>query len=403
MKKALSLLTIVAMAALGVVATPDEGAAVPSFARQTGNPCFACHFQHIPKLNSFGRAFKLGGYTDASVDLIEDDNLSIPAVMPVSVVVKLRYQVADQREDSQPDKRGKERGEFQIPDEAAIWIGGRIAENWGYAVEWPGGWASGKVVYSAPVGGGNAGVSIYSTDALGPFFGMELFNTGVLRSIRMLEHRREYSPAQNIGIGTGAAQGISLFFGNEMMFASVGLWGPAFEHVDTGLDLSTLYRLAITPTIGDDWDTMIGIFGTAGKTKCVDCAEIGPNAAGTEQEFKTESFGVDVQAQGELSNGMTLEAQAMYTNVSADDVIYDKSDAFGIAFDLGVNRVWNLIAAYQSDTRKGGPSDLTTNATTLGVVANMAQNLRLGIDHTFFADDGRVYDNLTTLMLMGGF
>jgi len=38
--------------------------AVPSFARQTGQSCSACHTQSFgPNLTPFGREFKLGGYT----------------------------------------------------------------------------------------------------------------------------------------------------------------------------------------------------------------------------------------------------------------------------------------------------------------------------------------------------
>ena len=39
-----------------------EAHALPSFARQTGQPCSACHTA-LPELTPFGRAFKLGGYT----------------------------------------------------------------------------------------------------------------------------------------------------------------------------------------------------------------------------------------------------------------------------------------------------------------------------------------------------
>jgi hypothetical protein len=39
-----------------------EAQALPSFARQTGQPCSACHTA-LPELTPFGRAFKLGGYT----------------------------------------------------------------------------------------------------------------------------------------------------------------------------------------------------------------------------------------------------------------------------------------------------------------------------------------------------
>ena len=36
---------------------------MPAFARQTGMACNACHFQHFPALNQFGRTFKQGGFT----------------------------------------------------------------------------------------------------------------------------------------------------------------------------------------------------------------------------------------------------------------------------------------------------------------------------------------------------
>src|SRR5215472_9313114 len=53
------------VAALGALATltqADPARAVPSFARQTGQPCGACHTD-FPQLTPFGRSFKLRGYT----------------------------------------------------------------------------------------------------------------------------------------------------------------------------------------------------------------------------------------------------------------------------------------------------------------------------------------------------
>ena len=38
--------------------------ALPSFSRQTGESCSECHTQSFgPNLTTFGREFKLGGYT----------------------------------------------------------------------------------------------------------------------------------------------------------------------------------------------------------------------------------------------------------------------------------------------------------------------------------------------------
>jgi len=43
-------------------AAVEPASALPSFARQTGQPCAACHTA-FPQLTPFGRRFKLGGYT----------------------------------------------------------------------------------------------------------------------------------------------------------------------------------------------------------------------------------------------------------------------------------------------------------------------------------------------------
>src|ERR1700745_3810662 len=45
---------------IGVILVPDA-VAVPSYARQTGLACNACHY-NPPELNAAGRAFKLMGY-----------------------------------------------------------------------------------------------------------------------------------------------------------------------------------------------------------------------------------------------------------------------------------------------------------------------------------------------------
>jgi hypothetical protein len=50
-----------ALAAAGVMLKPESASAVPSFARQTGQVCAACHTMW-PQLTPYGRRFKLGGY-----------------------------------------------------------------------------------------------------------------------------------------------------------------------------------------------------------------------------------------------------------------------------------------------------------------------------------------------------
>ena len=52
------------LAALGATFSP-VAQAVPSYARQTGSECAACHIGAFgPQLTPFGQQFKIGGYTD---------------------------------------------------------------------------------------------------------------------------------------------------------------------------------------------------------------------------------------------------------------------------------------------------------------------------------------------------
>src|ERR1700693_3598798 len=64
--------------ALGYVALPSAPAAfpapsvgpaeaLPSYARQTGQPCATCHTA-FPELTPYGRRFKIGGYTAGGGD-----------------------------------------------------------------------------------------------------------------------------------------------------------------------------------------------------------------------------------------------------------------------------------------------------------------------------------------------
>ncbi len=201
----------------GVFTIQKEASAVPAFARQTSMPCTACHFQHFPALNTFGRAFRAGGYTmTGGQGLIEGDDLSMPATLNASVIAKLRYVKTNGNSD-----QGTDRGEIQWPDEAALLIGGRLAEKAGFLMEL--GLVSGveddtanaflstKVHFNiTQVGNTQLSAIPFSTDGLGSGYGFELLNTGAQRSQRPIEDRKGFSAAQALGLASGAATGLAL-------------------------------------------------------------------------------------------------------------------------------------------------------------------------------------------------
>src|ERR1700674_4421465 len=66
-KVLLALATGVVLAAITVIGFTQPAQALPSFARQTGQPCGTCHTD-FPGLTPFGRRFKLAGYTTGGGD-----------------------------------------------------------------------------------------------------------------------------------------------------------------------------------------------------------------------------------------------------------------------------------------------------------------------------------------------
>ncbi|RLJ70328.1 hypothetical protein BCF55_0596 [Hydrogenivirga caldilitoris] len=104
------------------VILPSEAKAMPSFARQTGLSCSTCH-TIPPRLNAYGRTFKIRGYTDGKAieDILTGEGESILKYNPVSIRV-LSYPYSK--------KKGEDR-EVIFPDEVVIAFAGRISENVG--------------------------------------------------------------------------------------------------------------------------------------------------------------------------------------------------------------------------------------------------------------------------------
>jgi len=245
----------VALAAAGLIAPilPSTASAVPTFARQTGYPCEVCHFQFIPKLSSQGRKFKLGGFTEISPDrkLIEADGLSLPEMPGLSAVVRFRH-LAEA-------SNGVTTNEAGFYDEAALWLGGRVGANIGAAWEWPGPAVSGKFVFLFANGDdAKGGMVLFTTDALGPFWGMETSNTGLVPNHRAFEGRDAVlTTRKDLYIGAGAASGMTFFYGGDSFNAALGLFAPvsspggAVDLAGVGArDLSVTSTFCTVPTTG---------------------------------------------------------------------------------------------------------------------------------------------------------
>lgn len=95
---AVALGTIAAAAAFALVFAGGQAHAVPSFARQTGMACTACHTA-FPQLTPFGRVFKLNGYT-----LSNDESQLPPLAVMLQGAPGYTHTSKDQSKDDLPSR-----------------------------------------------------------------------------------------------------------------------------------------------------------------------------------------------------------------------------------------------------------------------------------------------------------
>src|SRR5487761_1069117 len=91
-----SFLALLAVASSALLLAPDSAQAVPSFARQTGFACEACHTV-FPELTPYGRRFKLNGYTVDNLPQVsgmapsKEETLVLNQLPPLSFMFQTSY------------------------------------------------------------------------------------------------------------------------------------------------------------------------------------------------------------------------------------------------------------------------------------------------------------------------
>ena len=120
---------------MAVVFAPQPVAALPSFARQTGQPCSACH-SAFPQLTPFGRRFKLEGYTAGGTrcgpsQSLAEAELQIPiAGMSVPSFTHLNKPI-----DPADTPKGFNTNNNTFVQETSVFYGGQIYCNFGAFVQ----------------------------------------------------------------------------------------------------------------------------------------------------------------------------------------------------------------------------------------------------------------------------
>ncbi|MGB7213191.1 MAG: hypothetical protein WBC97_11270 [Gemmatimonadales bacterium] len=105
-------------------------ATVPSFSRQTGLACNACHTS-FPRLTAFGRLFKLNGYTLTGLQVVtagadgQRPSLKLDLIPPISAMAVSSFS------QTAKDVPGTQNGVVQLPQQLSLFFGEAITPRLG--------------------------------------------------------------------------------------------------------------------------------------------------------------------------------------------------------------------------------------------------------------------------------
>ena len=432
---------------LAVIAFAPEASALPLFARQTGMACSACHFQHFPMLNSFGRAFKAGAFTMMGAQSqVEGDGISIPSALNMAVLATMGYSKNNSDNQATSDAkngtalnaqgvRSAGDGSVYVPGtngEFSLFVGGHVSDNAGALAEL-------GMVNDAGTGAGlssakmpmlwevadatRAGLVPFTTGDKGASYGYEVLNTGANAIHTMLFVGGDFnnsvapilSAQQYISTGTQAT-GATIVVNNPGYFVSLTKFnqiGPADLGGTNGALTSTYLRAAGTFDLAG-WDTGVGVQSWSGTSTSVAFSDIVsatvPPVAEVTPTFgqsETKATAIDGQMQGEW-NKMPLGFYVTYARAPANTSAgidcatagiicnaynggTDTRSSFNLSAELGVipekATIGFGIRRGKSGVAVGSSANASDNAWLIEGSFKLAQNMLLNLVYTSQSGD----------------
>ena len=136
LKRSNRLLLLVFLLAI-LLSGNQKAFSVPSYARQTGLSCSACH-NMFPLLNQFGREFKLNGYTMTGIKTIESTDsskrgvtnmLKILYMSPLSAMLQTSFTHVSKKMD------GTQNDNTELPQQFSFFYSGEITPHLGSFIQ----------------------------------------------------------------------------------------------------------------------------------------------------------------------------------------------------------------------------------------------------------------------------
>lgn len=425
-------------AVISVAAFAPEASALPVFARQTGMACSACHFQHFPLLNQFGRAFKSSGFTMMGAEaLLEDEqkkekSLSIPANLNFGVLASMGYVKNNQAPDTSGSNKNLGNGYWAMPgtqesggdSEASLFVGGRVSEFAGFLTEIvlapTAAMDSAKMPILFNVGDAKVGVVPFVTNGQGASYGMETLNTGA-NAIHSMSNTvgpngtfiNAISAQQYIGTGT-AAVGVAMVGTSDMGFFNLTKYQQTGISASVPAALGSTYlRLVGTFDLGG-WDAGVGIQNWSGASLLTpgtaSAGLIQTNLPGTMAQTKASA--IDGQLQGQVGD-MPLGIYASYATApftagaaNAYNGGTMTRSSFNIGAELGVLPGIATIGAAVRQGKSGftdaNGGNATDNAIYLTATYKLQQNMMARL--SYVSNTGSYWNqaNTTVFTTVGG-
>ena len=296
---ALACIGALALGAIAYCLGARPAQAVPSYARQTGQPCAACHTA-FPELTPFGRRFKLGGYTLGG----GDSNLP-----PLSMMVVPSFTHTQKAQDTPPADGFRTNNNFALQT-VSLFFGGAIYGNLGAFVQttYDGAskrfsWDNTDIRYAntAKLLGQDLvwGVTLHNNPTV-----QDVWNTTPAWGFPQVASTLApaFSPPKTILEGGFANQvgGAGVYtFWNDMLYAEVSGYRTLSSRALTTLgvdptgsnsirNIAPYWRLALEPTWGNH-SLMVGTFGMI--------ADVNPGRIASFGADRYSDFGFDTQYQ----------------------------------------------------------------------------------------------------------
>jgi hypothetical protein len=397
---------------LAAAAFAPEASALPAFARQTGMACSACHFQHFPLLNGFGRAFKAAGFTMMGAQgKIEGDRLSIPDTLNMAFLTSLGYVKNNQTADPSGITKNAGNGAFYLPGvagESSLFVGGRVSDFAGFLSEIT--LAPGAAIDSAklpilyPVTDAvRAGLVPFTTNGQGASYGFEYLNTGAnaIHSISNTvgnalaggnEFIQAISAQQYINTAT-AADGVAAVANSDMGFINITKFQGTGIATGQAASLGSTYlRVAATFDLAG-WDSALGVQSWQGSSLNTGTALVADPVTGAlvtpgvlPAMAVTKATAIDGQMQGTLGDMPTgfyfsyAKAPVSTTGVAnAYNAGTADRSSFNVDAEIGVvpevATIGAAIRRGKSGVAAGSSTNASDNAYYLTATYKIQQNM----------------------------